>query len=509
MQLSPKTKVLKLIEEYPYLIDFLADYSGKFAGFRNPILRKTFGRAASLGKVASMDDIAVDKLIYDIRDKIKNESGIEIDVDLGEMPLTTEERREVLKDLIRDLHAGTNINDVKRKFMELVEDVSPTEISLMEQDLIDAGMPQDKIQHLCDAHANIFKESLSEYELPEMPAGHPVHTYHAENDALSKVMDDLAALLDELGDPPDSAAFAEKGKNIEKLLDLLSTVDLHYQRKENQLFPFLEKVGVSGPPHVMWGVHDEIRAMLKDVRKAYDAGEAAEFSSRLSETTTKIRDMIFKEHYILFPMALEMLKDQDWLQMRAGEDAIGYALITPGNEWPPEELKSQAASQAPSYDTGASAKAEPSLTMPVPGGDAGFVSVLLNLETGSLTPEQANLLFNHLPVEISFTDENHIVRFFSEGKERIFPRSPGVIGRRVENCHPPKSVHMVRRILESFVNGERDVAEFWITLNDKFIYIRYFAIRDAKGKFRGTMEVVQDVTGIRELEGERRLLDWE
>jgi len=139
---------------------------------------------------------------------------------------------------------------------------------------------------------------------------------------------------------------------------------------------------------------------------------------------------------------------------------------------------------------------------------AGFASVMLNLQTGALTPEQANLLFNHLPVEISFTDENHIVRYYSEGKERIFPRSPGVIGRHVENCHPPKSLHIVRAILAAFEKGERDVSEFWIEFQGKFVYIRYFAVRDAQGRFRGTLEVVQDCTHIRELAGERRLLDW-
>ena len=141
--------------------------------------------------------------------------------------------------------------------------------------------------------------------------------------------------------------------------------------------------------------------------------------------------------------------------------------------------------------------------------EGGFANVMLNLQTGVISPEQANLLFNHLPVEISFTDENHIVRYFSEGKERIFPRSPGVIGRSVEKCHPPKSVHMVKAILTAFENGERDVAEFWLELGGKFIYIRYFAVRDADDNFRGTMEVVQDVTAIRNLEGSRTLLQWE
>jgi hypothetical protein len=534
MVLSPKTKVLSLTEEYPFLVDFLAEYSPKLAGFRNPVLRKTFGRAASLGKVAAMGGLPLDKLVIDIRGKIASETGSELEVDLASMPMSREERRVVLEGFVRDLHDGKDVENVKRRFKEIVEDVSPTEISEMEQSLINAGMPIENITHLCDAHAAIFKDALSEYELPSMPSGHPVHTYRAENEAIARVCDELDALLTELGDTPSNVDFARNAGVITEVFEQLCLIELHYQRKEYQLFPFLERAGVTGPPKVMWGVHDEIRAMLKGARAALVSRDAGAFAARARDAMTAVREMAFKEHFIMLPMALELLKEADWLEMRRGEDAIGYALVKPGTDWPTVEMikghlsagstaqvqpdtahyahdgrasidYAYAQTAGEDYADASNAGAD----FASAGGGAGFATVMLNFQTGVLTPEQANLLFNHLPVEISFTDENHIVRYYSEGKERIFPRSPGVIGRHVENCHPPKSLHMVRAILDAFVKGERDVSEFWIEFQGKFVYIRYFAIRDAAGRFRGAMEVVQDVTRIRSLEGERRLFDWE
>ena len=123
--------------------------------------------------------------------------------------------------------------------------------------------------------------------------------------------------------------------------------------------------------------------------------------------------------------------------------------------------------------------------------------------------QRATMIFDSLPLDITYVDENDKVRYFNRAKDRFFPRSPAVIGRDVRNCHPPESLHIVEEIVNKFRSGERDEAEFWITLRGKFIHIRYFAVRSEEGEYRGVLEVSQDVTGIRALEGERRLLDWE
>ncbi len=139
---------------------------------------------------------------------------------------------------------------------------------------------------------------------------------------------------------------------------------------------------------------------------------------------------------------------------------------------------------------------------------AGTAAETVELDRGALTPEQIDLMLTHLPVDVSFVDEHDTVRYYSASPNRIFRRTPTVIGRKVQNCHPPDSVAVVERIVEAFRRGERDTAEFWIELNGRFIHIRYFALRDKAGAYRGVLEVSQDATGIRGLRGERRLLDW-
>lgn len=489
MELTPKTKLFALIKEHPFLVDMLVELNPLFAGLKNPVIRGTLGRAATLGKVAAMGEMPLPDLLAEIQQRIKEQTGVEPEISIAGQPVTREERRVLLGSIIRDLHAGGDKELLKQRFAELIEDVGAAEVAEMEQELIDAGMPQSEITKLCDVHLDIFKESLADQPLPSMPPGHPVHTFMAENDALKAVCAELRELMAKGGSL----------KAIAPHFKRLSEIDLHYLRKENQLFPFLEKHGISGPPQVMWTIHDEVRGMLKAARQSLDAGNAAAFGEQLTPALTKIEDMVDKEHLVLLPMALSKFSEDEWLEVRAGEGHIGYALIEPGNEWPSAEQAVRGAAVS------ASEKETPAAHALAP--DSGTAP--LELSTGALTLEQVNLLFTHLPVEISFTDENHIVRYFSEGRERIFPRSPGVIGRAVDKCHPPKSVHMVKEILRAFEAGERDVAEFWINFQEKMIHIRYFAVRDDAGKFRGTIEVVQDVTGIRELSGERRLLDWD
>jgi len=265
----------------------------------------------------------------------------------------------------------------------------------------------------------------------------------------------------------------------------LSLLDTHYVRKENQLFPYLEKHGVTGPSQVMWGIHDEIRGMLKKISAAVDSMDISVLSETGPALSRAVIEMIYKENSILFPMAVDTLSDKEWLEIRKGEDEVGYAFVKPGGEWPEERSAGEPVAHEEKPEN------------------------LLKLDTGALTVDQVNLLLKHLPVEVSFVDENNVVRYYSDTKDRIFPRSPGVIGRTVQNCHPPKSVHIVNRILESFRSGEKDYADFWIRMHGRMILIRYFAVRDSESTYKGTIEVTQDITDIKSLEGEQRLLDWD
>jgi hypothetical protein len=485
MQLSPKTRIGELIKTYPFLLDYLAGYAPEFEKLRNPILRNTFGRVATLKMAATMGKVPLDRLLEDLRQTITNRSGEAPEVVLEDGGDEASGRLELLKGIIRDLHAGTPMEELKLRFAALLEHVDPTEIAHMEQQLMAEGLPQEEIKRLCDVHVQVFKAALEAQKKPETLPGHPVHTFTLENRALERVAEQLRAHVQAVQAAEGGRLPTELGPTLEEL----AQIERHYLRKENQLFPFLEGRGIVGPPQVMWAIHDEVRALLKKTRAAANGVDRALLLQSGPELVQKVLDMIYKEDNILFPMSLQVLDESDWREIRRGESEIGYALVTPGTEWPaPPPVGQPAATTAPPATS--------------------RIVDRLPLDTGLLTLEQVNLLLKHLPVDVTFVDENDEVRYYSEGPVRIFPRSPGVIGRKVQNCHPPKSLAMVNRILDEFRSGTKDVAEFWIDIQGRFVHIRYFALRDTKGSYRGTLEVTQDVTSIRALEGQRRLLDW-
>ncbi len=401
-----------------------------------------------------------------------------------------EARRERLKHIIRQLHEGKAVEEVKDQFAALLEDVGATDIAAIEQELIEEGMPAAEIQRLCDVHVAVFRESLDEQERADSLPGHPVYTYLAENAAAAQVLDRLEEALDRMEDDSTGQGLTR----ARSLLDELQVYDRHFLRKENILFPYLEKHGFEGPSKVMWGIHDEIREGWKELEDILSEGPGEDlqaFQKRIDAVfrplATAIREMFYKEENILFPTALDKLSGEEWWQIRTQGPEIGYSYVSPGHEWPPRET---ALEEVWGLDRGEKSADES----------------LLHLDTGSLTPETVNLVLNHLPIEISFVDTEDRVRYFTQMGDRIFPRSPAVIGRTVQNCHPPDSVDRVEEILDHFRSGRRDVAEFWIQMKGRFIHIRYFAVRDGQGEYRGTLEVVQDVTDIRNLEGEKRLL---
>jgi DUF438 domain-containing protein len=252
----------------------------------------------------------------------------------------------------------------------------------------------------------------------------------------------------------------------------------------------------------MWGKHDEIRAQIRRFEDAYRRDEWSRFVTVGRGLLRAIRRMIFMEEKILLPTSLKKLSERQWAEVRRGEGQIGYAWVQPGNLWDPSVViaASVAADLGKPQGSETAAASEESA--------AGAVTSEIALDVGSLLPEQLNLMLKNLPLDMTFVDENDRVRYYSQGRERLFPRSPAVIGREVQNCHPPNSVHIVEKILESFRNKEQDSAEFWLTLNDRFIHIRYFALHDQGGAYRGVVEVSQDVTEIRALKGQKRLLDW-
>ncbi len=399
-----------------------------------------------------------------------------------------EYRQKILKELITELHNGKSVDEVKPRFEKLIQGVSVKEISEMEQALIMEGMPVEQIQNLCDVHAAVFKGSIEEIHRPQKPEetpGHPIHTFKLENRALEKLIGDR------IKPHIINLKISGKGEDRKILLDdigLLSEIDKHYSKKENLLFPLIEKYGVTAPPKVMWGVDDEIRAAVKDAKKLLsdDTVNSAEAAEKVTGTINRIVEMIYKEENILFPMVLETLSEDEWIYISQESDEIGYTLIDPKVKWNPVEIDLEQKAVGQNRQT--------------------FDDTDVIFDAGVMTPEEINAVLNTLPVDITFVDKDDTVKYFTQGKERIFARPKTIIGRQVQNCHPPASVHIVEQIVDDFKSGKKDHEDFWIRMGEKYVYIRYFAVRNKNGEYLGTIEVTQDIKPVQEITGEKRLL---
>jgi DUF438 domain-containing protein len=509
LTITPKTTIHTLLKEYPFLLDFLAGYHPEFKKLTNPVLRRTVGRMATLDTVAEQGNVPLHVLTLDIANEVEKRTGKRPPiVDVADAETIDPARLEELHAIVKDLHAGKTVEEVKPRFEELIKDVEATEIAAMEQKLIEGGVPDTEVKRLCDVHVQVFADALAGHEPIAVPAGHPLDTFQRENQALLQVTASLRKVAEAVGEPPEGAAWARLKGALAGTIERLAEVDKHYLRKENQLFPFLEEHGVEGPSKVMWSIHDDIRVLIKQARQTIAEDDAALAVSTSLALAKMVDDMVTKEEQVLFPMSVDTLSDEEWARIRAGEGDLGYAFIEDVPAWP-----------SPRAHAGAGAAGAPAVAVGILPGAAIGAGLdgeetarpaddgLLDLRTGGLKLEELNLVLGVLPIDFQYVDEHDRVRFYSEG-HRIFPRSPGVIGRKVQNCHPPQSVHKVQQIIDAFRSGDKDEAEFWIEMQGKFLHIRYFAVRDEGGDYRGVVETVQDVTAIRALEGQRRLLDW-
>ncbi len=388
-----------------------------------------------------------------------------------------EYRQKVLKQVITKLHEGKTVEEVKGMFEAAFQGVSATEISEAEGALMAGGLPVEEIQRLCDVHAAVFKGSIEEIHQPtdqtQIP-GHPANTLIRENRVIEKIIEkELRPYLKE--DTKDNLTAVANG------LQKLSSIDVHYLRKENLIFPYMEKYGITAPPKVMWGVDDEIRDMIKELQKNLNNLEWVQIQEKAEEAITKITEMIFKEENILLPMLLETLTQDEWKKIAAESGELGY-LVEKVPAWNPVEEYQPAVKEEKSQ--------------------AGVIT----MPTGVFHLEELVRMLDTLPFDITFVDKNDVVKYFSQGPDRIFPRTKAVIGRNVSNCHPPASVHIVEQLVADFKSGKKDNEDFWIKMKDKYILIRYFAVRSEGGEFLGVLEVTQDIKPIQEITGEKRLV---
>ncbi|MDI3471805.1 MAG: uncharacterized protein PWQ20_104 [Thermotogaceae bacterium] len=384
------------------------------------------------------------------------------------------ENKEKIKSIVKKVHENPDtLNEAKEEFKKLIRELTPLQVAQIEQEMIREGVPAETIHLMCDVHLEIFKEALAQEEL-DVPHWHPISILVEEHKDILNRVKEVKNFIDKITETKID------NEQLEKLLDFLNylkSVNLYFLKEENVLFPYLEKHGVVQPPAIMWKEHDHFRELSKKFENALKQNNSESMKSLILTISELITNHVFKEHKILFPTALKLIEDDEWKMIRKEFDEIGYFAYFPiPFEFTGEEKED-------------------------------IVGNILNLRSGYLSLEQLIKMLNHLPVDITFVDENDLVKYFNESKERIFVRTRAVIGRKVQNCHPPKSVHVVNRILEDFKSGVRDHADFWLKLGDKYVYIIYIAVRDEDGRYLGALEVTQDILKFKNLEGEKRIYD--
>ena len=404
-----------------------------------------------------------------------------------------EEKKKAIKELIKQIHAGGSTQEVKERFRRALESISSEEIAKVENELVKEGMPREEIQRLCDVHLAIFREQL-EKQKHEIPIGHPIGILMEEHKIMLELSQKLTTIKNKVQKINDASYVGEEIHHLEHISRDFVDSEKHYLREENVLFPTLEKHGITEPPAIMWMEHNQIREKKKQLNELvgnYTALDFQDFKKQLGETAEALNSLLpshfYKENNILFPTAIKVVTNEDWTDIRREFDEIGYCCFTPPH------LAASASKEVKQKKIEAS---------PAPEG-------VLQFETGSLSKEEVEAILDSLPIDISFVDAKDAAKYFNKAEKRIFVRTKAVIGRKVQLCHPQKSVHIVNKILDAFKTGKKDIAEFWITMNNRLVHIRYFAVRDKNGKYLGTMEVTQDLTDTKKIEGQKRLLDWE
>ncbi len=408
---------------------------------------------------------------------------------MSELINNSASRKDLLKHMILQLHDGIAPEEVKTRLRELMAKIPYGEVVEVEQELISEGLPQSEVLRLCDLHAEVLEGHIDLSAEKQVPEGHPIHTFKMENREIKMVISWIDHMYSNVDEIIKSAGIQVLINKLRQLFNNLFDVDKHYKRKEYLLFPFLESYGITGPPTVMWGKHDETRVLLKEAIHQLDyyenmlAQEVAEVINIYCKPASKaVNDMIMKEEEILFPMTLDKLTEADWYEIYRQTNEFGYCLYDPKVEWKPEGIEQVDTLQAESGN--------------------------IQLPSGGFTAPELMAILNSVPFDMTFVDKNDKVKYFTQGKERVFDRNRAILGRDVRLCHPPASVHVVEEILNDFKSGVRKNAAFWIQMREKFIHIEYFALHDEHGGYLGTLEVSQDLTAKRALTGEQRIISY-
>ena len=410
-------------------------------------------------------------------------------------------RIQILKEILLDLHHGASPESVQELFNQHFKGVSALEISMMEHELMasEDGVTFEDVMSLCNVHANLFKGAIADVEVADADQeGHPVYVFKQENLALRSAILRIRRIIENISKPENEPFKSDLLNGLKHQMTLLGQFHNHYTRKEKLFFPIMERYGHDSPPKVMWGVDDDIRKLFRDAESKLQElsnsdADIEEFSKAFETFSEEFEAMIFKEEAILLMILLETFTQDDWLSIAEESDAYGYAIIKKQSRTRTEE------------------NTENTRLIDTPEGQftITFTSKpknksVANRETtqpfgnGYLSVEQANLILNHLPLEITFVNKDDVFQYYNDNvpaDEMVFKRTPSQIGRNVELRHPPKVLDKVKKTFNLLRSGERDQVPMWFKSErlGKFVYVTYAAVRDDQGDFQGVLEYVQDI----------------
>jgi PAS domain S-box-containing protein len=387
-------------------------------------------------------------------------------------------RIKQLVQLFNGILKGENLAALVAENQKLIESTVPSDVISMVDRLVLMKISMDDLKRGINKLLNLLHKTISEYPYYPPEKESFIGCLAENNRILDERLQEIRPIIREINKSPENEELRNGLK--EKFLEIEKFTN-NYLIKENILFPVIEKfVPEFRCLSVMWSFHDDIKRNLKLIIEQLGSREFdLKIFNRLSgDLFFNIYAIKFREERILYPLVEEVVPENELNVLFRESLEIGFPF------YQPEFISENTKAENPEEN-------------------------LVDLETGKLTAEQIKLLFNHLPVDITFVDENDKVVYFSSPKKRIFPRTKSIIGRDVHNCHPPESVHVVEEIVKSFRSGKKDVASFWINIKGQKLLIQYFAIRDESGIYKGIVEVSQEITEIKSLQGEKRLLDWE
>ncbi|MBO3753638.1 MAG: DUF438 domain-containing protein [Candidatus Brockarchaeota archaeon] len=420
-----------------------------------------------------------------------------------------EEKTRAVREILKELHRGGDIEEISRRFGNILSRVSPTEIPLIEQQLVKEGVSVEEILKLCDLHVALFRKHLQPRELEGVPKGHPLDALMKENDWILKQSETIELYASILLKVENEKQSKEVFTRLKAAVSELLKIGLHYRKIQMLLFPYLEKRGISAVPRVLWGREDQLRIKLRQLSEVMQKAEEAfnpqlvnQAVNKAVEIAREASELVFRENKILFPAAYALLSEGEWAAIAEISKDLGY-IVGVEEEWRtdakpilPYELEAKITSEQmdrlpPEFRSMVTFNGIEPDVYRVPGIED------IDLNTGFLNVEEIKAVFKSLPLEVTFANKNDRIKFFTESiLHKGFARAKTIIGRRVEYCHPPRLESIVRKNIDDVKLGVAEYREYWTRSGGRIIRVLIVPVRNENRDYLGSIEIVEDLTEV-------------